>query len=326
MTEVEGVDRRRHGRFQRDELVRDIREGFAKQQKELSPKYFYDERGSELFEEITRLPEYYPTEAERRLLKQCAAEFVRSTKLCTLVELGAGSANKTRIILDSMRDTGLGRTYIPVDVSADFLEGVALQLREEYPTLTIIPAVADITADFELPRAETPTVIAFLGSTIGNFGRDETVHLLSRCAKLLGPDDRFLLGCDLRKSVTTMQAAYNDSRGITADFNLNILRVVNNELGANFDLSKFRHSAFYNEESDRIEMHLVSVGSQSIAIPGVGEMTFNDGESVRTEVSYKYNREAIEDLFVPSGLVLEKWMTGDDAMFALAVGRSLSSM
>lgn len=322
MPEAEAGDRRRPGRFQRDELVHDVREGFAKQQKELSPKYFYDERGSELFEEITRLPEYYPTEAERRLLKQCAADFVRSTKLCTLVELGAGSASKTRIILDSMRDTGLGKTYIPVDVSADFLEGVAVQLRREYPMLTILPAVADITAEFELPRAEAPTVIAFLGSTIGNFGRDETIHLLSRCARLLGPDDRFLLGCDLRKSVPVMQAAYNDSLGITADFNLNILRVINNELGANFDLAKFRHSAFYNRESHRIEMHLVSTRDQSAMIPGVGEIRFGDGESVRTEVSYKYNREAIESLFQPSGLTLEKWMTGDDEMFALAVGRS----
>lgn len=321
---MEAVDRRRPGRFQRDELIRDVREGFAKQQKELSPKYFYDERGSELFEEITRLPEYYPTEAERRLLKQCAPDFVLSMKLCTLVELGAGSASKTRIILDSMRDTGLGRTYIPVDVSADFLEGVAVQLRGEYPMLTIIPAVADITEEFALPRAEAPTVIAFLGSTIGNFGRDDTIDLLSRCAKLLGPDDRLLLGCDLRKSVPAMQAAYNDTRGITAEFNLNILKVINNELGANFDLSKFRHSAFYNEESHRIEMHLVSTGNQSVTVPGLGEINFDDGESVRTEVSYKYNREAIESLFRPSGLALDQWMTGDDAMFALAVGRSLS--
>lgn len=321
MPELEAVDRRRPGRFQRDELVRDIKEGFAKAQKELSPKYFYDERGSELFEEITRLPEYYPTEAERRLLKQRAPEFVRSTRVCTLVELGAGSANKTRIILDSMRDTGLGRTYIPVDVSADFLEGVAVKLRAEYPTLAIVPAVADITAEFGIPRAEAPTIIAFLGSTIGNFGRDETIHILSRCARLLGADDRFLLGCDLRKPVPIVEAAYNDSRGITAEFNLNILKVINNELGANFDLSKFRHSAFYNEESHRIEMHLISMGNQSATIPGVGEISFADGESVRTEVSYKYNREAIESLFHPSGLVLENWMTGDDAMFALAVGR-----
>ena len=317
-----GDERRRTGRIKRDDLLRDIRTGFAKEQKELSPKYFYDERGSELFEEITRLPEYYPTEAERNLLHDCAPEFVRNTRLRTLVELGAGSANKTRVILDAMRDSGFGRVYIPVDVSADFLDSAAEQLRREYPSLEIIPAVADITADFELVGAQPPTVIAFLGSTIGNFGRDETIDLLSRCAKHLGPDDRFLLGCDLRKSVATLEAAYNDSRGITAEFNLNMLRVINNELGANFDIHAFRHCAFYNEALHRIEMHLVSIRPQSVNVPGLGEVAFREGESIHTEVSYKYNRAAIENLFAPSGLVLDQWMTDDKEVFALAVGRS----
>ncbi len=317
----EPVDRRRTGRIKRDELLRDVREGFAKQQKELSPKYFYDERGSELFEEITRLPEYYPTEAERSLLRECAPGFVNETRLCTLVELGAGSANKTRVLLDAMRDSGFGRVYIPMDVSADFLDGVAEQLRIEYPTLQIIPAVADITQDFELPMRQPPTVIAFLGSTVGNFGRDETVDLLSRSANLLGPDDRFLLGCDLRKSVEKLEAAYNDSKGVTAEFNLNILRVINTELGANFDVPRFRHRAFYNTQAHRIEMHLESVGSQSVFIPGIGDVSFRAGETIHTEVSYKYNREAIESLFAPAGLVLEHWYTGSDNLFALAVGR-----
>jgi L-histidine N-alpha-methyltransferase len=316
------VERRRTGRIKRDELLRDVRIGFAKKQKELSPKYFYDERGSELFEEITRLPEYYPTEAERRLLKECAPAFVRKTQLRTLVELGAGSAKKTRVILDAMRDSAHGRMYIPVDVSGEFLESVAEQLRKEYPTLQIVPAVADMTADFDLPRAEPPTVIAILGSTIGNFGRDETIDLLSRCARLLGPQDRFLLGCDLRKSVATLEAAYNDSRGVTAEFNLNMLRVINNELGADFDPAAFRHHAFYNEESHRIEMHLVSSKPQTVTIPGIGAVSFDGGESIHTEVSYKYNREAIESLFDPSGLVLDEWLTDKEGMFALAVGRS----
>lgn len=315
------IERRRSGRIKRDELLRDVAEGFSKPQKQISPKYFYDERGSELFEEITRLPEYYPTEAERKLLRECAPEFVRDTRLATLVELGAGSANKTRVILDAMRESGYGKLYIPVDVSADFLEGVAEQLRGEYPTLRIEPAVADITQDFALPPCESPTVIAFLGSTIGNFGRDETVDLLSRCAGLLEPADRFLLGCDLRKSTTVLEAAYNDSRGITAEFNLNVLRVINNELGANFDPSRFQHKAFYNPDAHRIEMHLVSTVPQTVVIPGVGDVQFAAEESIHTEVSYKYNQEAIENLFEPAGLVLEKWMTGADNLFALAVGR-----
>jgi L-histidine N-alpha-methyltransferase len=315
-------ERRRSGRIKRDELLRDIQLGFAKKQKELSPKYFYDERGSELFEEITRLPEYYPTEAERNLLRDCAPDFVRATHLSTLVELGAGSANKTRVILDAMRDSGFGRMYIPVDVSGDFLDMVAAQLRREYPSLEIVPAVADITADFQLPPTQPPTVIAFLGSTIGNFGREETVSLLSRCAKLLGPDDRFLLGCDLRKSLEVLEAAYNDSRGVTAEFNLNMLRVINNELGANFDTNAFRHRAFYNVNLNRIEMHLVSRKPQTVVIPGIGNVNFAEGESIHTEVSYKYNRSAIEDLFMPSGLVLDQWMTDKNENFALAVGRA----
>ncbi len=319
MTDV--TERRRSGRIQRDELLRDVREGFARKQKELSPKYFYDERGSELFEEITRQPEYYPTEAERKLLRECAPGLVRDTRLRTLVELGAGSASKTRVILDAMRDSGHGEAYIPVDVSADYLEGVSQQLRSEYPTLQIAPAVADITRRFDLPPRNPPTVIAFLGSTIGNFGKDETIHLLSRCAGLLGPDDRFLLGCDLRKPVSVLEAAYNDSKGVTAKFNLNILQVINEELGADFDVSRFRHRAFYNSSLHRIEMHLESVDRQSVSIPGIGDIEFAAGESIRTEVSYKYNREAIENLFAPSGLVLEHWMTGRDSLFALAVGR-----
>ncbi|MBA2688377.1 MAG: L-histidine N(alpha)-methyltransferase [Gemmatimonadaceae bacterium] len=317
----EPTERRRTGRIKRDELLRDVQEGLAKQQKELSSKYFYDERGSELFEEITRLPEYYPTEAERELLHECAPALVSDLQLCTLVELGAGSASKTRVILDAMRDSGLGKAYIPVDVSGDFLEGVAEQLRIEYPTLQIVPAVADITHDFVLPPRNAPTVIAFLGSTIGNFGREDTIDLLSRCAQLLEPDDRFLLGCDLRKAVETLEAAYNDSQGITAEFNLNILHVINTELGANFDVSRFRHRAFYNADSHRIEMHLIAAEPQTVTIPGIGDVHFLEGESIHTEVSYKYNREAIETLFVPSGLVLEQWMTGRRNMFALAVGR-----
>lgn len=314
-------DRRRVGRIKRDELLRDVRDGFAKKQKELSPKYFYDERGSELFEEITRLPEYYPTEAERKLLRECAPTLVTGLRLRTLVELGAGSASKTRVILDAMRDSGFGERYIPMDVSADFLEGVAEQLRVEYPALEIVPAVADITHDFVLPSTSPPTVIAFLGSTIGNFGREETIDVLARSANLLGPDDRFLLGCDLRKPAEILEAAYNDRQGVTAEFNLNILRVINTELGANFDLSKFRHRAFYNAESHRIEMHLVAKEAQSVLIPGIGTIGFQEGESIHTEVSYKYNREAVENLFAPSGLVLEQWMTGEDDMFALALGR-----
>lgn len=315
------LERRRSGRIQRDELLADVIDGFSRPNKQLSPKYFYDERGSELFEEITRLPEYYPTEAERSLLKRWAPDLVSELQIQTLVELGAGSANKTRVILDAMRDTGFGKAYVPVDVSGDFLASVTEELRTEYPSLNIVPAVADITADFVLPECEHPTAIAFLGSTIGNFDLHEAIRLLERCAKLLRPGDCFLLGCDLRKPVERLEAAYNDSKGITAEFNLNILRVINAKLGANFNPAYFRHRAFYNPDAHRIEMHLYANFAHSVSVPGLGPVTFAEGESIRTEVSYKYNREVIAELFESAGLSLDRWMTDDQGLFALGLGR-----
>lgn len=305
-------------RIDRDELLRDVIRGLARQPKELDPKYFYDEKGSELFEQITELPEYYLTRAERSLLVAQMRWIIEKIRPRSLVELGAGSASKTQIILDSMQRMG-GEQYVPVDVSRDFLEETAVRLREIYPNLKITTAVGDFTRELKLPLLERPTLFAFLGSTIGNFESEAAIRILHRIASHMRPGDRFLLGVDLRKDERIIEAAYNDSAGVTADFNLNVLRVLNRELGANFDLTAFRHRAFYNRDEQRIEMHLDSDREQTVFIPGMGDVQFAEGESIRTELSCKYDRETVEILFRSAGLRLDQWLTGADEFFALAL-------
>lgn len=311
-------------RRSRQQMVRDVRRGLRSSPKELSPKYFYDERGSELFEEITHLPEYYLTRSERSLLEAMMADIVASLKPCSLVELGAGSATKTRIILDAMRAHGCSQSYVPIDVSRDFLEATALQLKAEYPDMRIVPVVSDITEPFTLPEIPAPTLVVFLGSTIGNFPREPAISLLSHVARSMSSTDRFLLGADLRKDPDIIHRAYNDSRGVTAAFNLNILERLNRELNANFPLDAFEHRAFYSTEHHRVEMHLVARRPLKVMIPEIGEIDFGAGESVRTELSYKYDRMAIQSILQQSGLSLEAWMPADDGSFALALARKAS--
>ena len=306
----------------RQQMVRDVREGLTKMPKQLSPKYFYDERGSELFEEITQLPEYYLTRAERSLLEQRIPEIVAAVRPCSLVELGAGSATKTRIILDEMRSSGCAECYVPIDVSKEFLEATAVQLQTDYPDIQITPVVSDITEPFALPPLAGPTLVAFLGSTIGNFPREPAIRLLSHVARAMGPSDRFLLGADLRKDPEIINRAYNDSRGVTAAFNLNVLERLNRELGANFPVSDYEHKAFYSSEQHRVEMHLVARKAHKVVIPEIGEIQFREGESIRTELSYKYDRPTLEDILGAAGLVMEKWMPADDGSFALALARA----
>ena len=306
----------------RQQMVRDVREGLTKSPKQLSPKYFYDERGSELFEEITQLPEYYLTRAERMLLERRISEIIAAVRPCSLVELGAGSATKTRIILDEMRSNGCAECYVPVDVSKEFLEAAAVQLRADYVDVQVMPLVSDITEPFALPPVASPTLVAFLGSTIGNFPREEAVRLLSHIAGEMGPSDRFLLGADLIKDPAIINRAYNDSSGVTAAFNLNILERLNRELGANFPLSDYEHRAFYSSEHHRVEMHLIARTAHKVTIPEIGEISFEKGESIRTELSYKYDRPILEDMLSASGLSIEKWMPADDGAFALALARA----
>jgi L-histidine N-alpha-methyltransferase len=311
-------------RRSRQQMVRDVQQGLTSRPKQLSPKYFYDERGSELFEEITELPEYYLTRAERSLLESRIGEIISNARPCSLVELGAGSATKTRIILDQMRTNGCAECYVPVDVSKDFLEATAIQLRADYADIQIMPVVSDITEPFALPPLASPTLVAFLGSTIGNFPRPQAVSLLSHIARAMGSTDRFLLGADLIKDAAVINRAYNDSRGITAAFNLNILERLNRELGANFPVADYEHRAFYNDRQHRVEMHLFARTAHTVTIPAIGDIAVDAGESIRTELSYKYDRTILEDILCASGLVMEQWMPAEDGSFALALARAES--
>jgi len=302
-------------------MLAEVAEGLSSPQKELSPKYFYDQRGSELFEEITRLEEYYPTRTERALLEGWMPSLVRRLGSRTLVELGAGSAEKSRVILDAMRAAGTAELYVPIDVSARFLAQAAARLRREYPRLAVEPAIADISEEFDLPRGlARPALFAFLGGTIGNFYPPAAIRLIARVRAAMDPGDRFLMGVDLRKDVARIEAAYNDARGVTAAFNRNMLLVLNHELGADFDPAAFEHLAFYEPVAHRIEMHLVSRRAHTVTIPGIGAVRFEAGESLRTEISAKHDRESVAQLFEAAGLELEEWRADPESLFALVVG------
>jgi len=237
------------------------------------------------------------------------------------VELGAGSAEKTRVILDAMRAAGTAELYVPIDVSASFLGQTAACLRREYPRLLVEPAIADISEELNLPRRlPRPALYAFLGSTIGNFYPPAAIRLLSRVHAAMGSGDRFLMGVDLRKDVARIEAAYNDPRGVTAEFNRNMLLVLNDELGADFEPLAFDHRAFYESEAHRIEMHLVAREPQDVTIPGIGIVRFGAGESLRTEISCKHDRESVAQLFEAAGLELEEWRTDEESLFGLVVG------
>ena len=301
-------------------ILDDVRAGFARTPRELPPKYFYDERGSRLFEAITRLPEYYLTRAEREILTARADEIIDEVRPRTLLELGAGSAAKTRILLGAMRRAVGTVTYVPVDVSEDFLEQTRVALEREDPGLRVEPVVADIGVAMEVPaNVEPPILFAFLGSTIGNFDAPAAIALLTRVRAQMRLNDRVLLGTDLRKDPAVLNVAYNDAAGVTAEFNRNMLRVLNAELGANFDPGAFEHRAYYNEAARRIEMYLHAIGVQLVYIPGMPPVVFRDGEAIRTEVSYKYDRAAVGALAATARLRVTRWMTDSANRFALSL-------
>jgi L-histidine N-alpha-methyltransferase len=302
-------------------MLAEVAEGLSSPQKELSPKYFYDQRGSELFEAITRLEEYYPTRTERGLLEAWMPSLIRRLGSRALIELGAGSAEKSRVILDAMHAAGSAELYVPIDVSATFLSQTAARLRREYPRLAVEPAIADISEELTIPRrVPHPALYAFLGSTIGNFYPPAAIRLLGRVRAAMEPGDRYLMGVDLRKDPARIEAAYNDAGGVTAAFNRNMLLVLNHELGSDFDPSAFDHLAFYEPVAHRIEMHLVSRRAQLVTVPGVGAIPFDAGESLRTEISCKHDRESVAQLFEAAGLEIEAWRSDPDSLFALVVG------
>lgn len=295
--------------------------GLSRPQKRVSPKFFYDRRGSELFEEITRQPEYYPTRTERRLLSRHMPEWIPQLRPASLVELGAGAADKTTTVLDAMHEAVETPTYVPVDISGEFLDRVAAELRMAYPAAAVRPIVADMTVGFHLPDdLPRPVLFALLGGTIGNFPREQGIEQLRRIRSEMAEEDRFLMGCDLQKDERILEDAYNDAAGVTAAFNLNMLDVLNRELGADFDRTDFRHHAFYNADDTQIEMHLVARRPVTVTIPDGGRFRFRAGETLHTEVSCKYTRGSVEAMLRGADLQLDRWAE-EDPGFALALAR-----
>lgn len=317
------IDVRLNGDGPVAELAEDAREGLGAEFKELPPKYFYDELGSRLFEQITELPEYYPTRIERKILVDQGAAIVDAADPQCLIELGSGSASKTRTLLDAMRDRGSLHTYVPVDISEEITRQTAVELISEYPGLRVHGVICDFENDLErLPAWGQRRMIAFLGGTIGNFPPAQRVDFLSRIARMLGPEDSLLLGTDLVKDPALLEAAYNDSAGVTARFNKNVLTVLNRELGAEFDLEAFEHRAFYDAERQWIDIRLRSLADQIVSIRGLGiEVELRDGEEIRTEISCKFTRATIEAAYEQSGLRLVEFWTDPDEQFGLSLAR-----
>jgi L-histidine N-alpha-methyltransferase len=306
-------------------MARDVRAGLCAYPKELAPKYFYDERGSELFEQITELPEYYPTRAEREILSGRSAEILAAAgSPATLVELGSGSAAKTRHLLSAMRDGGSLDTYVPVDISEEITHRTAASLVDEYPGLTVRGLVCDFEQDLErIPDGEGDArLIAFLGGTIGNLYPRQRHTFLERIRALLGPQDHLLLGTDLIKGADRLEAAYDDAAGVTAEFNKNVLEVLNRELGADFDLETFEHVARYDAEAERMDIRLRSLADQEVRIDGLDlEISFAAGEEMRTEISTKFTRERLQSVYAGAGLELRGWFTDAAGDYALSLAR-----
>ena len=291
-------------------LKNDVIAGLSLPQKTLPPKYFYDDAGSRLFERICRLPEYYLTRAELALTRRHLASIARfAGRGCELIEYGSGESLKTRLLIRALRPAA----YLPVDISEAALRGAAERLSREFPWLEIVPVNGDFSRPMELPRARAPRLVYFPGSTIGNLTPEEAHAFL---AMTRGQAARMLVGVDLRKDANVLHAAYNDSRRVTAAFNLNLLARINRELGADFDLKRFAHYAFYNAAAGRIEMHLVSLARQTVRI-GRQRFNFDAGESIHTENSYKYSIEGFRALTARAGYEAKKVWTDAKGLFAL---------
>jgi L-histidine N-alpha-methyltransferase len=299
----------------------DVRAGLTKDGlKELSPKYFYDARGSDLFDQITAQPEYYPTRCERAILNRYAPDIVGSAGARELVELGSGTASKTRALLYAMAGTGDLDRYVPFDCDPWVVERCADELTELYPGLDVHGVVGDFEEHLShIPDGER-RIVALLGGTIGNLYPSERAGFLRAARDLLGDGDRFLLGTDLVKDVSVLEAAYNDAAGVTAAFNCNVLHVLNRELDADFDLDSWQHHAFFNQESSWIEMRLRSLGAQHVRIPGAEiEVDFEDGEEIRTEISTKFTLQQLARELGEAGMAIEQFFTDPEGLFGLTL-------
>ncbi|GAA4326455.1 L-histidine N(alpha)-methyltransferase [Streptomyces venetus] len=298
-------------------LRADVHRGLTGRPKTLPPKWFYDAHGSDLFEEITELPEYYPTRAEREILLARSGDIAAATRARTLVELGSGSSEKTRHLLDALTEL---RTYVPVDVSESALTQAGQALAAERPGLDVHALIADFTAELTLPDTPGPRLVAFLGGTIGNLLPAERAAFLASVRALLAPGDALLLGTDLVKDEEVLVRAYDDAAGVTAAFNKNVLTVINRELGADFEPDAFDHVARWDAGHEWIEMRLRSRTAQTVKVPALDlAVDFAAGEEMRTEVSAKFRQEGVRAELFASGLELAHWWTDGAGRFALSL-------
>lgn len=300
----------------------DVHRGLTARPKDIPPKWFYDDRGSELFDEITRVAEYYPTRRERSILEARAAEIAVGTNADTLVELGSGTSEKTRVLLDAMRDAGTLRRFVPFDVSKRTLHDAAAAIEKEYVGIDVQPVVGDFTLDLHNIPSGGHRLVVFLGGTIGNLLPDARAVFLRDVAAMMAPDDYLLLGTDLVKDVGRLESAYDDARGVTAEFNKNVLHVMNRELGADFDVDAFEHVAVFDTEREWIEMRLRSTRAQTVHVKALDlEVEFASGEEMRTEVSAKFTRARVERELRAAGMELVEWWTDPDGDFALSLAK-----
>ncbi len=308
-------------------LADDVLDGLTRPFKELPPKHFYDARGAELFDRICELPEYYPTRAERAILERSADEIAAITGAVELVELGSGTAAKTRVLLDSLHSAGTLRRYVPLDVTESMVRDCARELTAEYPGLRVHGVIGDFERHLDLvPPAEGPRIVAFLGGTIGNFPPGSRRRFLRQIARLLGPEDYLLMGTDLVKDPDVLEAAYDDAAGVTAEFNRNVLLVLNRELDADFDPEDFEHVALFDRRHEWIEMRLRARREVSARIGRLDmDVRFDAGEELRTEISAKFTPERLQGDLAAAGLELAHWLTDPDGLFALTLSRRVGA-
>lgn len=302
-------------------LADDVRDGLSARPRTLQPKYFYDARGSQLFEQITELPEYYPTRTEQAILDSHGAEIIDACRPQDLIELGPGSARKTHALLDPMVESGLAERYVPFDVSESAVLDCVDRLAQRYDDLELHGVVGDFERHLDrIPDGERRRLFVFLGGTIGNLDPEQRQAMLRMLRDQLEPDDRLLVGTDLVKDRDRLEAAYNDSAGITAEFNLNVLRVINGNLDAGFDPTRFEHLAVYDEQLQRIEMRLRAVESHSVRIEELDmEVEFERDEQIRTEISCKFTRSRLSREYAQAGLELLGWYSDPEGLFALSL-------
>ncbi|MBI2867242.1 MAG: L-histidine N(alpha)-methyltransferase [Chloroflexi bacterium] len=302
-------------------MADDVAIGLTASPKFLLPKYFYDDVGSGLFERITTLPEYYLTRTEVSLLQALAPEIIDTCGPEEIVELGSGSSTKARLLFNVLTTKGTPVRYVPFDVNASMLRTAATELLQAYPFLSVRGVVGGFERHIPcLPARHGRRLVLFLGSTIGNLNESERLRLLHQVQSGLAPSDHLLLGVDLQKDLMRLEAAYNDKSGVTAEFNRNILRVINNGLNADFQPEAFDHVAFYNKKCERVEMHLRATFQQTVTVRDVGlQVEVSSGETICTENSYKFTRDSTARMLEQAGLALERWYTDRQEFFGLAL-------